>query len=61
MTTAWSGPASGIGTVGFVVTSQPPRMVDKIKQEYERLSVRYLSADGLLALPTAALLASGSV
>ena len=55
----WSGPANGIGHLGLLMETQPPGMIDRIKQEYDRLTAAYLTKDGVLALPTAALLASG--
>jgi SAM-dependent methyltransferase len=55
----WSGPANGIGNLGLLMETQPPAMIDRIKQEYDRLTAAYLTKDGVLALPTGALLASG--
>lgn len=57
----WSGPANGIGAMGMLMERQPPDMIIRLRQEYERLAAAYRDDDGLLALPTAALLASGSV
>jgi hypothetical protein len=57
----WLGPANGIGALGLLMEDQPPAMVDRIKRHYDRLASGYLADDGLLALPTAALLASGQV
>lgn len=54
----WIGPANGIGTLGLLLESQPPDTVARIKKQYDRLTTAYLANDGLLALPTAALLAS---
>lgn len=55
----WSGPANGIATIGAIITSQSPDTVERIKTEYDRIVARYRTADGLLALPTSAVLASG--
>ena len=57
----WSGPVNGIGALGRLMEGQPPTMIIRIRQEYERLVGAYRDDAGLLALPTAALLASGSV
>jgi SAM-dependent methyltransferase len=57
----WVGPASGVATIGHIVTSQRPEKIAELKQEYLRLSARYRTADGLLALPTSALLATAAV
>lgn len=57
----WSGPAGGIGRLGQLMRGQPPEMVARLRREYDRLSSAYLDEDGMLALPTAALLASGRV
>jgi SAM-dependent methyltransferase len=55
----WSGPASGIGAMGFVITSQTPEMIKAIKREYGRLIAPHITSDGLLSMPTAAVLGSG--
>jgi SAM-dependent methyltransferase len=57
----WSGPANGIGALGLMMEHQPPNVVTRIRHEYERLTTAYRTDDGLLALPTAALLASAAV
>lgn len=57
----WAGPANGIGTLGLLMERQPVAVRARIRQQYDLLSARYRDADGLLALPTAALLASGRV
>jgi hypothetical protein len=56
----WSGPANGIGTAGLMLCSQPPGMIDRVRYEYEQAIVDHRDDEGLLALPTAALLASGT-
>ncbi|MBU8859781.1 MULTISPECIES: class I SAM-dependent methyltransferase [unclassified Micromonospora] len=57
----WSGPANGIGALGLLLESQPPEMVVRIRKAYDELTAAYRDDDGLLALPTAALLASALV
>lgn len=57
----WSGPAGGIGTLGVLMRGQPAETVAAIRREYQRLANAYLNSDGTLALPTAALLAVGTV
>ncbi|WP_262286133.1 class I SAM-dependent methyltransferase [Micromonospora sp. MA102] len=57
----WAGPAAGISTIGHVLERQPPAARERVRREYDRLAAPYRQADGSLALPTAALLASGRV
>lgn len=57
----WSGPANGIGALGMLMEQQTPNTINRIRQEYDRLTAAYRDDAGLLALPTAALLASASV
>jgi SAM-dependent methyltransferase len=57
----WAGPANGLGSLGVLMKEQPPAMIDRIRSEYDRLAAGYRGADGMLALPAAALLASGTV
>ena len=57
----WSGPANGIGRLGVMMIGQAPLKVTRIRQEYDRLASAYRTDDGMLALPTAALLAVGTV
>ncbi|WP_422740416.1 class I SAM-dependent methyltransferase [Micromonospora sp. WMMD729] len=57
----WSGPANGISGPGLVMEAQPPAVLARIRAAYDELTAAYRGADGLLALPTAALLASASV
>jgi hypothetical protein len=45
----------------MLMEQQPPNMIDRIRQEYDRLTAAYRDDAGRLALPTAALLASASV
>ena len=57
----WSGSANGIGSLGVMMTGQTPQKITRIRQEYDRLAAAYQTDDGRLALPTAALLAVGTV
>lgn len=57
----WHGPASGIGVTGLLLRRQDPATVDRVRRHYDRHTAAYLDATGRLALPTAALLAAGSV
>ena len=57
----WAGPAAGIGVPGLVLEHQPPAMVARIRAAFDELTAPYLGADGLLALPTAAVLGTGVV
>jgi hypothetical protein len=45
--------------MGAVVMSQTPEKSRAMKRCYDRLCRRYLGSDGVLHLPTAAVLASG--
>jgi SAM-dependent methyltransferase len=56
----WSGAANGIGMAGLMMQSQSPSTVARIRREYDRAIADYRDGDGLLALPAAALLASGT-
>jgi SAM-dependent methyltransferase len=55
----WSGPAQGVASIGAVVEAQSPADAARLKGHYDRLCQRYLAADGLLHLPTAAVLGHG--
>ncbi|MET8366766.1 class I SAM-dependent methyltransferase [Micromonospora sp. NPDC049580] len=57
----WSGPANGISGPGLLMETQPPAVIARIRAAYDELTAAYRDPDGLLALPTAALLASASV
>ncbi|MFF4891008.1 class I SAM-dependent methyltransferase [Micromonospora chersina] len=57
----WAGPAAGISAIGLVLQRQPVAVRERIRREYDRLAAPYRQADGSLALPTAALLASARV
>lgn len=54
----WSGAANGVASIGFVVSQQDPLTVRRMKSEYERLILEHLDAEGLLRMPTAAVLAT---
>ena len=56
----WSGPANGIATPGLVMEHQPPAAITHIRAVYDELTTPYRRPDGLLALPTAALLAAAT-
>ncbi len=55
----WSGPASGVASIGLVVTGQTPEMFARIKSAYDRLAAGRVAQDGLIDLPAVAVLASG--
>lgn len=57
----WSGPANGISKPGLLMEAQPPHVITRIRAAYDELTAAYRDTDGLLVLPTAALLASASV
>ncbi|PZT72107.1 MULTISPECIES: class I SAM-dependent methyltransferase [unclassified Streptomyces] len=57
----WAGPAAGIGAVGGMVTAAGPEGAAAAKREYDALCREFLTDDGLLALPHAAVLVQGSV
>ncbi|MET8233193.1 class I SAM-dependent methyltransferase [Micromonospora sp. NPDC005298] len=57
----WSGPANGISRPGLLMEAQSPETIVRIRAAFDELTAAYRAPDGLLALPTAALLASASV
>ena len=57
----WSGPANGLGALGMALDGQPAAVVGRVRRAYDQVSAAYLGPDGRLALPTAALLAAGTV
>ena len=57
----WAGAAHGLGTPGALMQRQSPRTIDRIRHQYDVQTSAYRQADGQLALPTAALLASAVV
>jgi SAM-dependent methyltransferase len=56
----WSGAANGVAGIGYVVAHQDAATVLRMKAEYQRIAQRHLDADGLLSLPTAAVMATGT-
>lgn len=52
----WDGTAAGIGLKGHLLRQQTPETVERIRAEYDARTTPYLAADGLLELPTAAVL-----
>lgn len=57
----WAGAAEGVTSIGYVISRQDEASVRRIKQEYDRLVGPHLDGQGMLCLPTAAVLASGTV
>jgi hypothetical protein len=55
----WSGLVSGISTLGQIMESLTATEIARIRAADDRLSRAYLGDDGLLALPTTALLGGG--
>ena len=55
----WVGPANGLGALGAALADASAETVARTKQCYERLATRHV-ANGVLSLPTAALLAVGT-
>ncbi|AJT62081.3 hypothetical protein T261_0391 [Streptomyces lydicus] len=55
----WSGPAAGVATIGQIVTSRSPEVVEEIKGHFDSLCAEFTGADGALVLPHAALMAYG--
>ncbi|MBL7260918.1 class I SAM-dependent methyltransferase [Paractinoplanes lichenicola] len=57
----WAGPAAGLGTAGLILDHQPPSVVAEVRAAYDEVTAPYRTDDGMLALPTSALLASGGL
>jgi hypothetical protein len=55
----WAGPAAGVAFIGQTVVSQGPAKTAEIRRHYDRLREEFTGPDGMLALPHAALLATG--
>ena len=55
----WSGPARGVSSMGQLFAAQTPAVLAAMRAAYDRLSRRYLGADGLLHLPGRAVVAVG--
>ncbi len=56
----WSGPASGVGPNGMVLSRLDAATVAEIKSVYDSLAAAYATGDGTVALPACALLAAGT-
>ncbi len=56
----WAGAADGIANIGHIVSRQDHATVLRMKAAYDRLVRRHLDSQGMLRLPTTALLASGT-
>jgi len=56
----WSGPASGVGPNGMALSLLDAATVAEIKTVYDSLVSEYATADGMVALPACALLATAS-
>ena len=54
----WTAPANGLGALGAAIAGAPPATVEHVRRTFERLATPHV-ADGVLTMPTAALLASG--
>lgn len=54
----WSGPASGVASVGRLVRTRTPEVRAAIKHHFDALSVEFADEDGVLTLPHSALLAT---
>jgi len=57
--TWWAGPASGVATVGKVLTGATPAAQASARAHFDRLADELRDEDGLLALPHLALLGRG--
>jgi SAM-dependent methyltransferase len=55
----WSGAATGVATIGQIVTSQKPAVIAEIKDHFESLCAEFAGPGGVLSLPHAALMAHG--
>ncbi|TJZ54518.1 methyltransferase domain-containing protein [Streptomyces piniterrae] len=57
----WRGPAAGVASIGQIVISQPPAVIERIRHQLGVLAEEFMEADGRLVLPHSALLAVGAV
>ncbi|WP_155374062.1 class I SAM-dependent methyltransferase [Catellatospora vulcania] len=57
----WAGPANGIGVLGAMLSVLDAAEVAVVKAHYDRAVAAHLDGDGRLALPTAAVIATGQV
>jgi len=55
----WSGAAAGVSFFGHLIVRQPPAKIAEIKRHFDDLSSEFAAPGGTLALPHAALLATG--
>jgi SAM-dependent methyltransferase len=55
----WSGPASGIATLGQALRTLPPETVATVHAHFTTLAAAFTTSEGTLALPHTALLAAG--
>jgi len=55
----WSGPAAGVSCAGHLIVRQAPEKIAEIKRYFDDFSREFATPDGMLALPHAALLATG--
>ncbi|MGW4379618.1 class I SAM-dependent methyltransferase [Kitasatospora sp. NPDC004531] len=58
--TWWSGPASGVATIGLTLLAQSAETQSEARRHYDRLAAPFRTPDGTLALPHAALLATAT-
>lgn len=58
---AWWGIASGASWMRTFTASQPPELLDKVRNKFDQLSGEFRAPDGELSLPVTALLAWGHV
>ena len=56
----WQVYRSSVGSNGLVIARQDDATIARIKAEFGRLAARYATGDGMVALPAAAILASGT-
>ncbi|ASW57827.1 class I SAM-dependent methyltransferase [Plantactinospora sp. KBS50] len=57
----WHGPLHGLGALGRILPRLDPVAQAEVRRHYDRLIDRRRTPDGLIALPTGALLATGAV
>ncbi|KDN81330.1 class I SAM-dependent methyltransferase [Kitasatospora cheerisanensis] len=58
--TWWSGPASGVATIGLTLLAQTPAIQSEARRHYDRLATAFHTPNGTLALPHTALLATAT-
>ena len=57
----WNGAAAGIGATGAVLTAQDSATRGRVRLHFDKLTAPFVGGDGLLSLPTSAVLVSGRV